>query len=350
MDLIEQLYKRAGIVFDGFNAQMLPEGKSYSDIATIAQDGALMAMDAAYPLVTNANSGIPAMLNTYIDPKLIEVLLAPMRATEIGGEVKKGDWTTVTSMFPVIENTGEVSSYGDYSTSGVSGGNFQFPQRQSYHYQTITQWGEKEMANAGLAKIDWAARVNMSSIQTLNRYQNKTYFFGVSGLQNYGILNDPALPADATPTTKAAGGTGWANATANEVLNDIAKIYQTLQSRVKGVVDRNTPMTLAMSPVSDSTGLTKVSDFNVTVADRLKKLYPNMTVKIAPEYSTAGGEKVQLIIEELDGQRTLDCAFTEKLRAHPIILELSSFKQKKSQGTWGTVIYRPLLIQGMIGV
>lgn len=351
-DLLKQLCDRAGVNFDAFpGARMLPEGKTLRDMIGMDSAGQMIAMDATFPNITAANSGIPAMLSTYLDPKQIEILLAPLRAAEIAGsEVKRGDWTTRTAMFTTIENTGEVSSYGDYSTSGVSGANANFPQRQSYHYQTITQWGERELADAGLAKLDWASRLNMSSINTLNRYQNKTYFFGVSGLQNYGLLNDPSLPADVVPTTKAAGGTTWAVATANEVLNDIAKLYSSLQGRLRGVVDLSTPMTLAMSPVSEANGMLKVSDFNVTVVDRLKKLYPNLVIKIAPEYSTAGGEKVQLIVDEIEGQRTVEVAFTEKLRAHPIILGLSSFSQKKSQGTWGAIVYRPLAIQGMLGV
>lgn len=347
---IQQLAARAGIVFEGFDARMLPDGKTYADIAGVDASGAMVAMDAAYPLVTTANAGIPAMLSTFIDPKQVEVLVAPMKAVEIaGGEVKKGDWTTQTAMFHVIESTGEVTSYGDYSNSGSVGANFQFPQRQSYHYQTITQWGERELARAGLAKIDYAARLNTASMLTLNKYQNKTYFFGVSGLQNYGLLNDPALPAALTPTTKAAGGTGWAAATANEVIADVNKMFAALQTRTKGVVDRSAPMVLAMSPVSDANGMTKVSEFNVTVWDRLKKLYPNLEVRIAPEYTTASGELVQLIVEEHEGQRTVDCAFTEKMRAHPIIVDMSSFKQKKSAGTWGAIVFRPLFITSMLG-
>ena len=174
--------------------------------------------------------------------------------------------------------------------------------------------------------------------------------YGVAGLQNYGLLNDPGLSAAVSPITKIAGGTGWTNATANEVLNDVAKLFQQLQSQANGLIDRETKMTLAMSPISDATGLTKVSDFNVSVADRLKKLYPNMTVKTAPEYTTGSGELLQLIVDELDGQRTASTAFTEKMRAHPIIVAASSFKQKKSQGTWGTVIFRPFLIAQMLGV
>lgn len=352
--LMQQLMERAGIVFQGFDARMLPEGKTLQDLIGMDSSGGMVAMDAAYPLVTNGNAGILAMMSTYIDPKYINVIVAPMKAVEVAGgdgaEVKKGDWTTATAAFPVIESTGEVTSYGDHANGGSTGANFQFPQRQSYHYQTITQWGELEMARAGLAKIDWAARLNEASVLTLNKYQNKTYFFGVAGLQNYGMLNDPALPAALTPTTKAAGGTTWAVATANEVIADVNKMFAALQTRTKGVVDRDTPMTLAMSPVSDANGMTKVSEFNVTVWDRLKKLYPNLEVRVAPEYTTAGGELVQLVVKEHEGQRTIECAFTEKMRAHPIIPMLSSFKQKKSQGTWGAIIYRPMFVTGMLGV
>lgn len=353
---MKALLERAGIAFDGFNARMLPDDRGYRDIIGMDHAGAMVAMDAAYPLITTSSAGIPAMLSTYIDPKLIEVLIAPMKAAEAaGGEKKTGDWTTRTAMFPVIESTGEATSYGDYNNSGSAGVNFQFPQRQSYSYQTITQWGEKELADTGLAKIDLAARKNIASALTLNKYQNKTYLFGVSGLQNYGMLNDPALPADLTPITKAAGGTAWilpngnVNATAVEVQRDISKMFFTLQARTQGLLETTDPIVLIMSPQA-SVALTITDQFNVNVADILKKTYPRLEIRTVPEYATAGGQKVQMVIEEYEGQRTWDCSFTEKMRAHPIIQELSAFKQKKSAGTWGTVIYRPLFIQGMIGV
>ena len=340
--ILQALAQQAGIVFVGVNADLQKEG--------VAHNFGL-AQDAQPGLITVSSSGIPAFLSTYIDPKLIEVLVAPMKAAEIAGaEVKKGDWTMSTAMFPVVESTGEVSSYGDHSENGVAGVNSNFPQRQSYHYQVMTQWGELELERAALAKIDYANRLNIASALTLNKYQNKTYFFGVAGLQNYGLLNDPALSAAIVPTTKAASGTGWANATGNEVLNDLAKLYTQLLSQTGGLIDRETKMTLAISPASDGTGFTKVTDFNVSVAEKVKKLYPNLTVKTAPEYSTSSGELVQLFVDEFEGQRTVECAFTEKMRAHPIVIGTSSFKQKKSQGTWGSIIYRPAFVAQMLGV
>lgn len=342
--ILQALMSRAGIHFMGVNADFQAEGA----MLRMAQDG--FACDAQPALVTVSNSGIPAFLSTYIDPKLIEVLVSPMKAAEIvGDEVKKGDWTTETAMFPVVESTGETSAYGDYSESGVAGVNSNFPQRQSFHYQVMTQWGERELERAGLARIDWANRVNIASALTLNKYQNKTYFFGVAGLQNYGLLNDPSLSAAISPTTKAAGGTTWAAATALEILADVKKLYKQAQSQANGLIELDTKMTLAMSPTSEAE-LTKTTEFNVNVADLLKKNFPNLTVKTAPEYTTDSGELVQLIVDELEGQRTASCGFTEKMRAHPIVVQSSSFKQKKSQGTWGTVIFRPFLIAQMLGV
>lgn len=344
--ILQALMQQAGIHFMGVNPDFQVDRAAGS--LRIAQDG--FACDAQPALITVSNSGIPAFLSTFVDPKLIEVLVAPMKAAEIvGDEVKKGDWVTETAMFTMIESTGEVSTYGDYSENGSTGVNSNFPQRQSYHYQTMSQWGEKELERAGLAKIDYANRINIAGVLTLNKYQNKTYFFGVDGLQNYGLLNDPNLPAVITPTTKVAGGTGWANATALEVLADVGKMYRQAQVQADGLIDLDTVMTLAMSPLSE-VALTKTTEFNVNVADLLKKNYPNLSVKTAPEYSTVSGELVQLIVPELEGQRTASCAFTEKMRAHPIVVGTSNFKQKKSQGTWGTIIYRPFLITSMLGV
>lgn len=336
------LEKKVGIHFMGQPNAAFQKPEAATSVA--------VAMDAQPQLVTVSNSGIPAFLSTYVDPKLIEILVAPMKAAEIAGEeIKKGDWTTETAMFPVVESTGETSSYGDYSENGVAGANTNFPQRQSYPYQVMTQWGERELEKASLARIDWANRVNIASVLTLNKFQNKSYFFGVAGLQNYGMLNDPSLPASISPTVKAAGGTSWTNATALEVLADIQALYTQLQSQANGLVELDSVMTLAMSPLSE-VALTKTTEFNVNVADILKKNFPKMTVKTAPEYNTESGEFVQLIADEIEGQRTLSVAFTEKLRAHPIVVRPSSFVQKKSQGTWGAIIYRPIFVASMIGV
>jgi hypothetical protein len=351
--ILQSLQEQAGIHFVGV-----------PDVA-LQMDGVAgnirLAMDAQPSLVTTSNSGIPAFLSTYIDPKMIEILVAPMKAAEIvGDEIKKGDWTTETAMFPVVESTGETSSYGDYAESGQAGANVNFPQRQSYHYQVITQWGERELEKAALARIDWANRINIASVLTLNKFQNKTYFFGVAGLQNYGLLNDPSLLPSISPLVKYDTATGsgsastaytaWANASALDVYADVQALYAQLVLQANGLVelDMSSEMTLVMSPELQ-VALTKTSIYNVNVKTMLQTNFPKMKFETAPEYATTAGNLVQLIVGELAGERTASTAFTEKLRAHPIVVKMSSFQQKKSQGTWGTIIRRPFLIASLLG-
>ena len=304
-----------------------------------------LAMDAQPELVTQSNAGIPAFLSNFLDPKLIEVLVSPMMASIILGETKKGDWTTTVATFPVVESTGEVSSYGDYNANGSADANLNFPQRQQYVYQTFSQWGERELAQAGLAKVDWASRINIASVLVLNKFQNASYFFGIANLQNYGLLNDPSLYPSIAPTAQ------WnlAATTAEEVYEDIRRIFVQLQNQANGTVDNNMRMVLAMSPTT-AVALNKTNQYNVNVYDQLKKNFPNLRVESAVEYNTTGGQLVQMIVEEIEGQETATAAFGEKLRAHAMVVDSSSWKQKKSQTTYGTVIFRPFAIASMIGV
>ena len=323
-----------------------------------------LAMDAQPGLSTDPNSSVPAMLTTWISPDVYEVVFARLAMAEILGEQRTGDWLQQTAMFPIVESTGEVSSYGDRSQNGRVNANTNWPQFQSYLFQIVMEYGELELERAGLARINWVSEQQKAGTRLLNTFANLAYAFGVQGLQNYGLLNDPTLPANLTPSTKAAGGTAWftagnaPNASANEVYNDIVAIFETLVQTNQGNVDKSTKLTLAMSPGSE-VALTFTNAFNVNVEDLLKKNLPNLTVKSAPQYGVlsasnpqgiAGGNLVQMIADNVQGQQTGFCAYNEKLRSHPIIRDLSSFRQKMTSGVWGSVIRYPAGIQGMLGV
>lgn len=335
---LAMLEKRFGIVFPGAQ-DYLPDGFR-SDYG--------FAMDAAGPLVTVSNSGIPGYLLNYIDPELTRVLTTPMQGAVILGESKKGDWTSLTATFPVVESTGEVSSYGDFNNNGRASANTNFPQRQSYHYQTMTEWGERELDMAGQAKINWASELNIASALVLNKFQDNSYFFGIAGLQNYGLLNDPNLSAPVAPIS-VGGVTLWSGKDGQGVYDDIVKIYGQLVTQTRGLVTRRDKLKLCMSPEIE-VNLTKTNQYNVNVSDMLAKNFPNLIIETAVQYATGSGQLVQLIADSIDGQNVGTAAFTEKMRAHAIVRDTSSFKQKKSQGTWGAVIKVPMAIASMIGV
>lgn len=338
----------------------LPEARAYMVEAFRTNH---FAMDAQPALATAPNTGIPAFLTTLVDPEVYRILFAPTQAAEIFGETRKGTWIDQTAMFPTVEQTGEVSSYGDYNENGRSGANMNWPQRQSYLFQTIAEYGELEIERAGLGRVNWVSEVDGAGVTVLNRFLNTTYFKGVQGLQNYGLLNDPNLAAPITPSPKAYGGVKWINngqivATANEIYADIQALWLQLVTQTAGLIDQKTKMTLALSPESQL-AMTATNSFNVNVEDLLKKNFPNLRVETAVQYGAqtainpvgiAAGNQVQLIADAIEGQKTGYCSFNEKLRTHPIIRAMSSWKKKMTSGTWGAIIRQPMGISQMLGV
>lgn len=330
--LIAQL-ARAGVVLPG----------SVTNVSTPVSQYAMDAASLTPTLVGTPNAGIPTYLTTYVDPKVIEVLVAPMKAAEIVGESKKGDWTTLTATFIQAEPLTKVATYGDYSADGDSSANVNYPQRQAYFFQTWTRWGERELEMAGAGRVDWAAQLNYSSALGLAKFLNSTYLFGVSGLQNYGLTNDPRLP---TPISLSIN---WATATPDAIFNSVVALYKALQSQSQGIVEQTDELKLAMPPTAAG-DLNNVNVYGLSAAKLLKDAFPKLEIVTVPEYDTASGRLVQMWAPRMEGQETATCAFTEKMRAHAIERYSSYFRQKKSAGTWGAVIFRPLGVSQLLGV
>jgi hypothetical protein len=324
-----------------------------------------LAMDAQPQLALDPSSALPVMLTSMIDPETTRILFTPNKAINILGEEKRGDWTMDVMFFPVIEPTGEVSSYGDYNNNGRAGVNATWPQRQQYLYQVIMEYGERELDRAALGKINLATEIRNAAATVMNKFRNYVYFFGVQGLQNYGLLNDPSLSAPITPSTKAAGGTAWVDtttgqpkATPNEVYADIQALFYQLVKQTGGLVQQDTPMLLTLGTKA-GVGLTNANSFAVNVNKLLEDNFPNLKVETAVQYNAlgagdtqgfAGGNFAQLWALEIDGQRTGFAAYSEMMREHPIIRHMSSFRQKASGGVWGAVIRVPMAVASIVGI
>ena len=318
-----------------------------------------LALDAA---VTSPNSGIPAIFSTYTDPKVIKALITPTKSEEIYGQAQKGDWLTDTAQFPFVELSGKTASYDDYSQNGDSDANANWVQRQSYHFQTWTKWGEREAERMGAAKIDWVSQKNEASISVLNKASNRIALFGIEGLQLRGALNDTALPASIQPTPKvsasgaATGANDWMSTTdPNQVYNDILKAFQQLSVQMGGNVDLESPLTLVI-PTERQQALLYANQYRTTVRDLLRENFPNLEVKTLPEAGSAlsGGynkvTQMQLFLRDVEGQQVVTTAFTEKLRAHTVERYSSYIRQKKSQGSWGTLWFYPVACVTMVGI
>ncbi len=330
--LIAQL-ARAGII--------LP-----SSVTNVSTPLATYAMDAATltpTLVGTPNAGIPNYLTTYVDPKVIEVNVAPMNAAELIGESKKGDWTTLVAAFVQAEPTTRVATYGDYSSDGSSDANINYPQRQSYFFQTWTRWGERQLEMAGAGRVDLASQLNYSSALGLAKFLNASYLFGIAGLQNYGLTNDPRLIAP------VAAGTNWATGTPDAIFNSLVAQFKALATQSNGIIKQTDELKVGLDPTALA-DMNNVNIYGLSAAKLIKDAFPRMEFVMIPEYATAGGRLVQMWAPKVEGQETATCGFTEKMRAHAIERYSSYFRQKKSAGTWGAVIFKPFAMAAQLGV
>jgi len=357
------LAERYGIGIDSGGSYLCPAIDMRDSQVAMDAAAQIFATDAAPTnllqpeLITVSNAGIPAFLSNYLDPEIVRVLTVPLKAVEIWlaaggkGEVKKGDWTTDSIQFPMTEFIGETSSYGDFNNNGRANSNANWEPRQTYHYQVITEWGDKELAKAALAKIDRAAEINLASVFVMNTFQNYTYLYGVSGLDNYGLINDPTLSAPITPAagtwkSLAAAGTGAG------IVADVLNLFVQLQSQVLDNINMNDPLVLTIPPLVQPYLLTPMQNVYGTpsVKAYLKEAFPNMEIVTCAQFATPSGNLVQMMVPKVQGQSTGFACFTEKLRAHRVVSDTSSIHQKKSGGTAGSVIKFPAGIGQLLGV
>lgn len=294
------------------------------------------------------NTTVPAYMNMYANPRVIEVLTAKRNYRAIASEVKNGDWTTAFTQFRSLEFTGETTPYQDYDANGQANVNTNFPTRKQYRFQTTLRVGDLEQDMNADAKIDLFAEKQKSAALLLEIAFNKYAFYGVSGVGIYGLLNDPNLNADETPTT-GVGGNTWALKTADEIMADFAKMFSKLYERSNGWIDDSTATKLVIAP-SCLAELNKVNTFGVSVKKMLADTYPNMTIVSAPEMATGNGNLAMILAEEIEGQPVVEFGYTEKYKAHSIIRESSSMHQKISAGTYGAIVYYPFAIVTMLGV
>lgn len=341
LGLQEQLdvMKQYGIVFDtGAPIRGILANDSIDQLAN----------DAA--MVTAANSGVPVEFTSYIDPMVIPILTATRGAREIFGEAKKGDWTTSYARFQTSEITGEVEAYTDYGQGGASDVNPTFPVRTQYIYQTNIRYGDREVDVASRARLQLAADKQRAAATVIDIASNKFALYGVAGLEIYGLLNDPNLPATVAPLPNADEKTLWADKSTKEIYEDVLYLFGKMAERGAGHIDANTELVLATSPATQ-VQLGKATDFNISARQMLETYFPKIRFVALPELATAtGGNSILLVAPTIEGLPTAQIGFSEKFRAMRLIPESSSFHQKFVGSSYGTIIYRPFAIGQMTGV
>lgn len=306
-----------------------------------------MAMDAAS--ITTANMGVPVEFLTYFDNRAIDVLTEKRAATEIFTEFKAGTRADLIRKFRMREGVGYTQPYSDYSNNGKADVNYNYIPRELYLFETIIEYGEQEEAETAKAKINLLADKQMEAANVIAIDANRFYMSGVSGMENYGILNAPNLPAAISAATGAGGYTTWATKTGAEIYADIVALMANMSTRCGGHVNMTTKYKLVVGPSVYAYLAQQNSLGTETVLGMIKRSFINLEVVVAPEYDDST-KKIQLIAMDVQGQKTGELAFSEKLIAGRIVPDLSSYRQKFTAGTYGAVVYRPIFISTMTGI
>ncbi len=333
------MMKAKGIVFD--------EAKGF----ITSENADKLAQDAA--LVTTPTAGVPAILSTFVDPGVIEVLTAPTNAREIFGEVKKGDWSETGALFKAIEMAGRTTPYTDFGNGATSDVNVSYPYRENYVYQTHIRYGDREVAVSGRALINLASEKQLSAATVLDIDANRFYLLGVAGKQIYGLLNDPNIPAAITPTALNESGKAtedgkivkWEDKNTRHIYEDILRLAAELFANSKGNIDEKSDLVLCVPPEVNVL-LGKATDYNISVKDMLQKYFTNIRFVTLPELS----DSVVLIATNVKGRATAQLGYSDKMRAMRIVPHTSYYDQKFVAGTYGAIVYYPYAIAVMDGV
>lgn len=118
-------------------------------------------------------------------------------------------------------------------------------------------------------------------------HREVTFFYGFTPLGFDGYLNSPQVAAT-TAGTKAAGGTGWANATPAEIVLDFTTSASTIITQSRGIYKPNRfvlPLAQYLRLTTLNIGGTNGSLANESVLSYLTRILPAMTggpVEIVP--------------------------------------------------------------------
>lgn len=195
-----------------------------------------------------------------------------------------------------------------------------------------------------------AADKQRAAATVIDIASNKFALYGVAGLEIYGLLNDPNLPAAVSPLPNADNKTLWAEKSTKEIYEDVLYLFGKMADRGAGHIDANTELVLATSPATQ-VQLGKATDFNISARQMLETYFPRIRFVAFPELATAtGGTSILLVAPTIEGLPTAQIGFSEKFRAMRLIPESSSFHQKFVGSSYGTIIYRPFAIGTMTGV
>ena len=319
---IKSPYKETYDEADAGVFEALGFGMSKNAVREISMYKDAYGFDEAPALQTVPSVGTPVQFLQWWSPKVIKTVYAKRAADEILGVTNAGSWEDAEVVVPEVETTGQAALYGDYVNGENSNFNVNFNKRAVVRFLSTVSVGTLEEMQISRMRMSAKERKMVATANALEIQRNQVAVNGflVGNQANYGILNDPRLPAYGTLPANDKGKTDWASKTYGEIVNDIRTMLKELEVKMAGLFSSRDDAFTMVLPMAASQAMTAVPQYNSygfdgSVEAWFKKAYPRARIIYAPQFDKAlGGQNVVLIfVDEVDGEKNADQFVQQKM-------------------------------------
>ena len=322
-----------------------------SNDAQIIKDQAEMMLDDTYAY-NIPSSGVPNVLTTIWTTKFFKQMFQSTPFREMTTPDQQGMFGTTDVRYPLIGASGTSKPYSDHSGLGDSSINLNYLQRQTITLQRTLTYGDLQTAIMGMAKVDYVGwlREYIATLITLD--QNNIGFNGYSGMQCFGLLNDPSLNPELSPSN----GQWMVSGTYGSVCTDIITAVQSVQTLGAGQVNTDDEFIIGLPPVVFGALLFQNS-FGLNVRSYIESVYPKCRFIQVQNYTGTGTPLgsdlpnfMQVIFKTIGGQETALGVFSTLYNSHGVVRELSSYNEKVSYVVAGSILTMPVGIATLSGI
>ena len=261
-----------------------------------------------------------------------------------------GDWTTETVVQPMLELTGDMALYDDFSRPPLAGYNLGWTTRGTVRFETGLEVTKLEEARAGVMRqnayqLKKAATILKSDIWMNNIFWNG---FATDGAKPvYGIFNEPGL---ATRKEDMTFNILSENASVKLIQSLFAGWVQDATNDLEGNFDPTTDAIVFNLPLAWQSVMTRTTEFGWSVSDWLKKQYPHVEIKYSVELNKRGTDKLGVAIVFVPnvrdvGKKTVTAMQTSALRLVGAIPSLKGMEECYSSSVAGVLISAPLAVK-----
>lgn len=317
-----------------------------------------VGMDDLQGTITTGSISTPVQFLQNWLPGFVNVITQVRNIDRLIGIQTTGSWEDEEVVQGILENTGKAQPYGDINNVPLANYNTNYERRTYVRFELGFANNRLADLRAAKARINSPQNMRNSVALALEIQRNAVGFYGYNSGANrtYGFLNDPNLP-NYVNVANPGGGTAWSTKTALQILADVRTAVSALLTRSGGNIDATkVPTTLAVS-LSSFSFLQTITEYNVSVMETLKKLYPQMRIESAPQLDAANSTANVFYLyadSYQDGSDDDGRVFIQPVSTKSIMLGLhqtaKGYVEDYSNGTAGAMLKRPYAVVRYSGI